>query len=789
MTCLLTFFRLHSMPFDNQEIQSKIKALLTYFAIVICSPIAISQIDCELNNVTARITAIEGATIVTGSSTIESSNHNGIPTFGSPMEIVALSCGNIVLEITLNYEWIQGEEDFAWIHGISFNASDGWSSAEVGDLDEGWGYYDSVTGDCSGNTYTDGFFYDNCNFFYIDESSCSCFDIFNGPIECNICDSPEDNWGIDCELNECPEFTFRLTFCPSVAGNTTEDISFFITNDGESGSWDRAIGCFYLVNYPIQINSAGIPINESELGPGCPGSCYSLDVGMGCEGFNWSTGETTQQIEVCPTISTDYQVTVSSCGQDLVGTFPVQVMSCDQTPNAGTITISNTDCPSTIIDVSIEDATTVMPYRNISFVTDENNFIIDIIENEVWSSPGCGIFQIYNYNFIENSQNVLSPIIGMNVSDLSLDSDCCDLSEAVNLNLDDSELPQFLDIPSDLTFDCFIDIPLIPELDWFDNCSIGGTVNGILASNANYCDGGEAFITWSIQDDCGNTNSHTQNITYLPGNPIELSIDIPAELTLDCVEDLDNSNLLFYTNNGLSNDCLLEGEIESVDIVPLNCSSEPIIRTWTVIDPCDQVIEFSQNVWLTQPTDISFTSALPQDVTLSCFNLLPEMEFLTYSNNEDGNCLLEGTIMGTQISSNDDCNIDFVTRIWEVDIPCGNVLSHTQIITLTKDSIETVVVEFTFYVPTVFDPTHDGPNNQFTIYSDQIESITDLSIYDRWGSLIFSQSNFPPNDITYGWDGTHNGTLFNSGVFVYAVSVRLLDGSMKELFGNVTIVR
>jgi len=71
-----------------------------------------------------------------------------------------------------------------------------------------------------------------------------------------------------------------------------------------------------------------------------------------------------------------------------------------------------------------------------------------------------------------------------------------------------------------------------------------------------------------------------------------------------------------------------------------------------------------------------------------------------------------------------------------------------------SDSIRAVVfVEpFTIYVPNTFIPDADGLNDWFVPVTDYEIYEWDLSIYNRWGELVYSQ-----NEPSIGWDGTFNG--------------------------------
>ncbi len=98
-------------------------------------------------------------------------------------------------------------------------------------------------------------------------------------------------------------------------------------------------------------------------------------------------------------------------------------------------------------------------------------------------------------------------------------------------------------------------------------------------------------------------------------------------------------------------------------------------------------------------------------------------------------------------------------------------------------------VEPNVYVPNVFAPASVSGNAHFFLSSRYPLPIEDLSIYDRWGELVYEDKNFAVNDETRGWDGVFRGKECDPGVFVWHVEVEYLDGYREALSGNVTLIR
>ena len=107
------------------------------------------------------------------------------------------------------------------------------------------------------------------------------------------------------------------------------------------------------------------------------------------------------------------------------------------------------------------------------------------------------------------------------------------------------------------------------------------------------------------------------------------------------------------------------------------------------------------------------------------------------------------------------------------------------------DGFQLTVILSPILAPNAFSPNNDGRNDRFTLYSDQLsgEIIEQLSIFDRYGTLIYQTSEIPLNDEAQGWDGTHLGQLLTSGVYTYYGVVRYGNGIRKLVEGDVALIR
>ena len=95
------------------------------------------------------------------------------------------------------------------------------------------------------------------------------------------------------------------------------------------------------------------------------------------------------------------------------------------------------------------------------------------------------------------------------------------------------------------------------------------------------------------------------------------------------------------------------------------------------------------------------------------------------------------------------------------------------------------------FIPNAFSPfTSQTINDVFHPYgSDCAKSVLLMEIFDRWGERVYSKTNFPLNDDTYGWNGIFKSKELQPAVYVYRIDILYNDGTIKQFSGDVTLVR
>lgn len=221
------------------------------------------------------------------------------------------------------------------------------------------------------------------------------------------------------------------------------------------------------------------------------------------------------------------------------------------------------------------------------------------------------------------------------------------------------------------------DVPTFNEINPI--CS-GETLNPLPTTSNNDITG-----TWSPELN----NTETTTYTFTPDeefcvDAVELTIEvltidvesiaqqIPNDLSVSCDEDIPD-----FEEINLSDTCGIETIETEEYITEGNCVGElTITRTWNLLDfEGDVVASFEQVIEVTDTTAPEFVGDLPQDMTLSCSDEMPEIPEL----NATDNCSDVSITVDQIIIDDIDCAQNFTLQtIFTATDACGNFSTHEQ---------------------------------------------------------------------------------------------------------------
>lgn len=108
---------------------------------------------------------------------------------------------------------------------------------------------------------------------------------------------------------------------------------------------------------------------------------------------------------------------------------------------------------------------------------------------------------------------------------------------------------------------------------------------------------------------------------------------------------------------------------------------------------------------------------------------------------------------------------------------------------LTGSILIRVEADYQVFVPNAFSPNGDEHNAYFYAKSNDTDGIYTMSIFNRWGELLYRSENNQLNDAEGGWDGRYKEKLLQPGVYVYMIELSLSNGDRLILSGDVSLLR
>ncbi len=96
-----------------------------------------------------------------------------------------------------------------------------------------------------------------------------------------------------------------------------------------------------------------------------------------------------------------------------------------------------------------------------------------------------------------------------------------------------------------------------------------------------------------------------------------------------------------------------------------------------------------------------------------------------------------------------------------------------------------VFCDCNLWIPNTFTPNNDNTNEIFIPIPTEILNTFSMSIYDRWGNLVFKTNSYTP------WDGTANGKYATAGSYSYIIYFSCINDPEKKIKkqGRINLIR
>jgi gliding motility-associated-like protein len=313
------------------------------------------------------------------------------------------------------------------------------------------------------------------------------------------------------------------------------------------------------------------------------------------------------------------------------------------------------------------------------------------------------------------------------------------------------------------------DMSITPNIDSFKvKVAIGNTAEGIYKSQAALLNLPPAIGYSEISDDprtiARNDSTRVEVIPLVvPTEVFEtLTLCPNSPLVLDATFDQGAFN---YTWDDGTAGPLLE-------------ITEPGLYEVTAINDCEVVIKTFEAVAVNQSFDLDLGEN--QILTLGeVVNIDPGLQ--------SGDFIYEWAASnGAEITCS---NCPFLSELAAENVVYSLVVTDGNGCVQTDSINIEVVRSYEVFAPNIITPNGDGVNDQFFIQGKSGTQIEQLSIYDRWGTLVFeSGPSSDGSNVQYWEDNIPEGNN-GIGVFVWVCKVRFIDGTEKVFSGDITLVR
>ncbi|MBK9192445.1 MAG: gliding motility-associated C-terminal domain-containing protein [Crocinitomicaceae bacterium] len=205
-----------------------------------------------------------------------------------------------------------------------------------------------------------------------------------------------------------------------------------------------------------------------------------------------------------------------------------------------------------------------------------------------------------------------------------------------------------------------------------DNCSVPVVAFVSDVSDGNACP--ETITrTYSVTDACGNQITVTQLI--LITDPINPTASNPAAINVQCIGQVPAPDPTVVTDEADNNGVPVVAFVSDVSD-GLTCP-ETITRTYSVTDPCGNVINVTQTIIVDDTTNP--TASNPAGVNVQCIAQVPAPD-VTVVTDEADNCTVNPVVAFVSDVSDGNTCPETITRTYSVTDNCGNSINVTQTI-------------------------------------------------------------------------------------------------------------
>jgi gliding motility-associated-like protein/uncharacterized repeat protein (TIGR01451 family) len=174
---------------------------------------------------------------------------------------------------------------------------------------------------------------------------------------------------------------------------------------------------------------------------------------------------------------------------------------------------------------------------------------------------------------------------------------------------------------------------------------------------------------WTATDACGNTSTFAITVKGVDTTPPTMS-GVPANATVACGQTVPAAATITAIDNCEGTTVVTMTETTAA----VGCNNV-ITRTWTATDACGNATTASQQISVMNDTNAPTFANAPANVTVACGSV-PTVQVVTATD-----ACNTATVAFAETTTGNNCD-KTITRIWTATDACGNVATHTQVITV-----------------------------------------------------------------------------------------------------------
>lgn len=254
-------------------------------------------------------------------------------------------------------------------------------------------------------------------------------------------------------------------------------------------------------------------------------------------------------------------------------------------------------------------------------------------------------------------------------------------------------------------------------------------------------------------------------------NPINPTLVISTDSTTVC----DNALVNFTANS----DCALTASYEwFVNGSLVSTGTDPLFQTTDLQngDEVSAIIYCGGGCPVTQSSNVIEINVITVDVTAGPDHIITSGQTVQLTGSTSGQVVgwsPSGSLSDPLVEN------PFATPATTTTY----TFSVTDGVCISTDEV-TVIVVSEVYPTNTITPNGDDINDFWEISNIERFPDCEISIYDRWGQLVYETRGYTDDK---RWDGTKNGKKLNEGVYFYVINLN--NGSEKVFRGTITLIR